>query len=559
MVSKLSRLNDDLERYIAIHLPIPIQLSDEDSLLKEKCEASFYEFVKNAWIHVEGREYIDGWHVQVMCEHLQAIYTMEIKKLLCNLPPRVGKSMIFSVLFPAWCWTIEPGLRFLYTSYSESLTVRDSIFCRRLLASEWYQKLWGDKFAITRDVDNKMRFDNTKHGYRLASSVGGTVTGQGADINCCDDPNNAQTVHSEVIREGVNRFFDFTLSTRFSLASTARKMVVQQRTHINDLTGHILSKNDPKWIFLCLPMEFEVSRKSMTIPLPMSKGRIWTDPRQKEGDLLWPNGMDREAVEDIKNEFNRDSYTIASQLQQRPSPAEGGLLKAEWFNPWVESFYPEFEYILQSWDTALTTGKMSCYSACTTWGVFKDRETGVKNIMLLSLFKEKVEYPELRKAAIRLANNYEDVYLDDPIGGHKPPHLILVEQKMNGYCVLQDLMRANLPVMRFDPNKYGDKIARCRIVSHLIENGLVWLPTEAPNYKHYTEDSQIFLEAAVNFPEDRSAKPTNDIIDSMSQAFIRLTSMGWVSNTYDPVVETKNEWELKNLEHMYGNVSRYKG
>ncbi len=182
--SKLSRLHSNLESYIAANIVTPVHLSDEDQLVKELCESSFHEFVKHAWMHVEGREFIDGWHIQAMCEHLQAMYRREIKNLLCNLPPRMGKSMIFSVLFPAWCWTIDPGLRFLYISYSQDLTVRDSVFCRRLIASGWYQRLWGDKFSVTLDVDNKLRFDNNKYGYRLASSVGATVTGQGGDINC---------------------------------------------------------------------------------------------------------------------------------------------------------------------------------------------------------------------------------------------------------------------------------------------------------------------------------------------------------------------------------------
>jgi phage terminase large subunit-like protein len=549
--SRLSRLHSNLESYISANIIEPVKLSDEDQLLKERCESSFYEFVKNAWLHVEGREFVDGWHVQAMCEHLQAVQQMEIRNLLCNLPFRVGKSMIFCVMFPAWCWAIEPGLRFLFTSYSEDLTVRDSVFCRRLIANNWYQKLWGDKFSVRRDVDNKHRFDNNKHGYRLSSSVGATVTGQGGDINIFDDPNNLQTVHSEIMRNRVSNFFDYVLSSRFTLASLARRIVVQQRADPSDLTAHILAKNDPSWVFLCLPMEFEPSRRSQTVPLPMSNGRVWTDPRKKEGELLWPQGIDHEALRIIKSNFNNDSYTISSQLQQSPFPVEGGLLQAEWFQKWTDPFYPEFEYILQSWDTALTTGKMSCYSACTTWGIFKNRKTGTKNIMLLSLFKEKLEYPDLRKAAIRLANNYEDVYFDEPINGHKPPHLILIEEKMNGYCILQDLMRANLPVMKFDPNKHGNKIGRCRIVSHLIENGLVWLPAEPPHYKYYTQDSEMFLEAAVNFPEDRSGKPTNDIIDSMSQAFIRLTSTGWISNTYDPVDEKENVW--RNMQPKYGN------
>lgn len=541
--SRLSRIANRVDKYVAANFIIKEPLSDEDALIKERCESSFYEFVKNAWVYVEGREYIDGWHMQAMCEHLQAVRQMEIRNLICNLPPRMGKSTVFNVLFPAWCWTIDPSLQFFYLAYSEDLSLRDSITCRRLIASPWYKNLWKDKYTISRKVDNKHWFQNSELGSRISSSINGTITGRGGDIIIFDDPNNMSTVHSAVIREKTNDIFDFTLSSRYTREKLLRRVVVQQRTHINDLTGHILSRNDPSWIYLCLPMEFEPGRRAKTVVLPMSNGKIWTDPRKEEGELLFPQDVDEESLVRIKFNLRNDSYNISSQLQQRPSPAEGGILKAEWFQRWTEPYYPDFDYILQSWDTALTTGEMSCYSSCTTWGVFRDMETDVKNIMLLSLFKEKIEYPELRKAAIRLAYNYEDVYIDDKAQGHKPPHLILVEEKVNGYCILQDLMRANLPVMRFNPTPHGNKIARCRLVSHLIENGLVWLPTEGPSYKHFTQDSQLFLEAAINFPEDRGNKPTNDIIDSMSQAFIWLTSRGWVANTDDPQFETHSKWD----------------
>lgn len=657
------------------------QLSDKDEELRLNCEASFYEFVKHAWVHLEGREYIDGWHCQAISEHLQAMQQMEIRDLLINLPPRVGKSLIVGALFPAWCWTVEPELRFLYTSYAQHLSVRDAVACRRLITSSWYENLWGFKFTLMGDVNNKLRFDNSRHGYRLASSVGGTITGQGGDIICCfpydvlvttdkgqiaigdiveqqiecnilsynhqnnkieykpileymhnhseelieidfedgsvlkctedhpvyvngkgyvhaekltekdfllalnkmtktvksirrikssqsvynlnvadnhnyfankvlvhncDDPNSITDVHSEVIRTSVNDWWDYVMSTRFCNAATGRRLLVQQRCHANDLSGHILAKDDPSWIVLCLPMSFEKSRRAVTVPLPMSNGKVWMDPRKNEGDLLWPEGINEVAVEKIKKNFNYDSYVIASQLQQRPSPAEGGILKEEWFKPWKQKDLPDFQYILQSWDTALTSNKMSCYSACTTWGVFKDKG-GINNIMLLSLFREKIEYPDLRKAATRLAYNYEDVYFDDPIDGprHLPPDLILIEAKVSGYSLLADLMRANLSVMAFNPGKYGDKIGRCRIVSHLMENGLVWLPTVHPKHEYYTEDSQMFLEAAITFPNTES----NDIIDSMSQAFIRLTSTGWITNKEDPVDVWEPNW--KQIDKPY--------
>lgn len=549
--SKLARVYNNLENYKNKFIFEKIPLSDEDYLIKEKCESSFYEFVKNSWFHVEGRDYIDGWHIQAMCEHLQAIQRMEIKNLLCNLPPRMGKSTIFSVLFPAWCWTIEPGLRFLYLSYSEQLTLRDSRYCRRLINTEWYRKMWSDKFSILRNTDNQHRFDNNKYGYRLASSVGGTITGQGADIICYDDPNDVERVHSEINRNRVNDTFDFKISTRYTRASLLRKLVTQQRAHTDDLTGHILAKDDPSWIFLCLPMEFEPLRRSITIPLPISNGKKWADPRTIEGELLWPQDIGYEQLKRIKLDLRNDNYTISSQLQQRPYSVKGGTFQADDFKQWKKRSYPDFEYILQSWDTALTDGETSCFSACTTWGLFRNEENDYMNIMLLSVFKDKLQYPDLRKAAVRLSKNYEDVIFDDPIEGVNPPDHILIEEKMNGYSLFQEFLRAGLPVLRFNPNPHGNKIGRAMIVSHLIENGLVWLPMEPPHYKDYTEDSKIFLEAAIKFPEDKSNKPTNDIIDTMSQAFIRLLSTGMVSNTYDPSYDIQENW--KTINNRYGN------
>jgi phage terminase large subunit-like protein len=333
------------------------------------------------------------------------------------------------------------------------------------------------------------------------------------------------------------------MSSRYSgTINQFRRLVVQQRTHEKDVTGNILAKNDNRWIHLCLPMEYESPRKCITIPLRSTKGKLWSDPRKKDGELLWPQGLDKESIKLLKTkDFNNDSYRIAGQLQQRPSPAGGGILQAEWFKPWKQRDYPDFEYILQSWDTALTGSVTSCYSACTTWGVFKDKGD-IRNLMLLSVFRERIEYPELRKMAIRLYNNYEDNFIDDPILGRNNPDLILIEGKVSGYSLLADLMSANLPVMRFDPGKYGDKLGRCRLISHLIENALVWLPTEAPNHEFYTADSELFLEAAINFPNAES----NDIIDSMSQAFIRLTSTGWVINKEDPQPKQPNPWEREN-------------
>lgn len=529
-------LNNFVSNFNKIRASIqPSVLTETQLELKEICEQSFYEFVKAGWKTLENREFIEGWHVKVMCEHLEAVFHGELRNLLLNLPPRTGKSNVISVFFVAWCWAKDPGLRFLYTSYAQTLSIRDSVACRRLITSKWFQSTWGDKFKLMSDVNNKLRFDNNKSGYRIASSVGGTNTGLGGDFVICDDPNNVKNVESETIRTGINEWWDYVMSTRVCNFKTARWIVAQQRTHSLDLSGHVLSKEGDGWVHLCLPMEFESANRCITIPLYDGEPK-WRDPRKHNGELLWPKGIGATELAKLKSDFNHDSYRISGQLQQRPSPEGGGIIQKDWFQWWRQADYPSFEYILQSWDTALVKSASSCYSACTTWGVFEEK--GIKNIMLLSIFSEKVEYPDLRKMAVRLYNNYEDTDIETPIGGTNRPDHILIEQKVSGYSLLQDLMATNIPVLKFNPQGSalgigkGDagKIGRCRLVTHLMENRLVWLPTIPPHCRFLNEDAQLFLQAASLFPNDES----NDIIDSMSQAFIRLMQSGWISNKDDP-------------------------
>jgi hypothetical protein len=527
------------------------RLTDEQEEEKWLCENSFYLFVQKAWPVIEGgQKLILGWHMEVVCQHLEALYKLEINRLIINLPPRLGKSNVCSVLFPAWVWTKNPALSFLYSSYASSLSIRDSVKCRILIESPWYQSLWGNSVRLSDDSNNKIRFDNTRSGFRMCSSVGGSATGFGANFEVSDDVNNVKQSESDAIRESTNNWHDYTMSTRYAgTFKEFRRLLVQQRVHEKDCTGNVLSKQDSRWIHLCLPMEFEKHRRCVTIPLRMTNGKKWRDPRTKEGELLWPAGINATELSNLKKkDFNNDSYRISGQFQQSPSPSGGGIIQAGWYKHWQEKEMPRFEYILQSWDTALVGGKgkssnTSAYSACTTWGIFNDNNDN-KNIMLISLFKGRVEYPELRKMAIRLAKNYYDTDLEDPMGSgyNYPADLVLIEAKVSGYSLASDLMRTNIPIMRFNPNTVGDKVARARRVTDLIENGLVWLPCDPPSF-HPNEYAQVLLRDSTLFPNGES----NDTIDSMSQAFIRLKQTGWVYNTddYKPV----REFNWKNYEN----------
>ena len=166
-----------------------------DSLLTEttdhiesiyKAEGSLHEFTKQAWPYAVGNEeFVDGWHIEAICEHLEALSRREIRNLLINVPPRSTKSYLISVMFPAWMWVNDPHEQFLYVSYANALSLRDSVRCRRLILSDWYQRRWGSIYSLVGDQNTKGRFDNSMMGYRIASSVNSTITGEGGSIIVC--------------------------------------------------------------------------------------------------------------------------------------------------------------------------------------------------------------------------------------------------------------------------------------------------------------------------------------------------------------------------------------
>ncbi len=508
--------------------------------LREKLEDSFFEFIKYFFPVFEGTHtFQDGMHIQVIAEHLEECLKGNVRKLVINVPPGFMKTLICSILFPAWAWAKYPYKKFFCLTYSGQLSTEQSADCRRIIRSEEYQKLWGHKFSIRKDADAKRIFANDKGGKRVCSSVNGVVTGVRGDILILDDPNNVKASESDVIREATNNTFDNAITSRVNDRTKYCMIIIQQRVHSRDLTGHILAKDDPDTIHLCLPMEYETGRKCVTIPIKSTNGKRWKDPRTKEHQLLWPERLSITALNKLKDDLNSE-YTIAGQLQQRPSPSKGGIIQKDWFQLWKSKELPPCEFVIQSWDTAFTKprnkahGANISYSACTTWGVFRD-EHNVPNIILLSLFRDKIEYPELRAMAQRLATNYHDTDIDYPMKGRCMPTTILVEAKASGLALIADLQRAGVTVTKFNPSRYNlggrsDKVARARLVTPLIEAGRVWMQSDYNNPEALGAIEDLFVESAAAFPNEES----NDLIDSMSQAFIRLSESGAVGHPLDP-------------------------
>jgi hypothetical protein len=278
------------------------------------------EFVRQGWPIIEpSTPFVPGWHIDAIIEDLEAISFGLIRNLLINVPPRHMKSLLVSVLWPACEWIRWPERRFLYSSYASSLSIRDSVKCRRLIESSWYQERWGDRYALTGDQNTKGRFENDRSGYRLSTSVGGAATGEGGDRVVCDDPHNVQEAESDSVRKATLDWWDIVMSTRVNDPRTAAKVVVMQRCHQRDLSGHLLEQGG--WEHLCLPAEYEKPGCSTLIG--------WSDPRAEQTELLWPERFGPEEMESLKRSLG--SYAAAGQLQQRPSPAGGGLFKRHWF------------------------------------------------------------------------------------------------------------------------------------------------------------------------------------------------------------------------------------
>lgn len=496
-----------------------------DDVAKELQRLNFEEkmvdFVAGAWKYIDPNPYKYGWHLEAIAEHLQAVTRGEIRRLVINVPPRTSKSSMVSVCFPAWTWAQSrkgplsgPHVQFLFASYAQSLSIRDSIKTRRLIESPFYQKYWGNHFQITSDQNTKVRFDNNAGGYRLSTSVDGALTGEGGSIIICDDPHNANEVESDLVRQGTLEWWDQSMSTRLNDPKTGAYIVIMQRLHESDLTGHVLSKDTGNWVHLCLPMRYEADRHCIT--------NWYSDQRSEEGELLVPSRFGDGEVDEL--EARLGPFAAAGQLQQRPKPKGGGIIKREWWLLWDEKIsgseglqkdvFPPFEYIIASLDTAYTTKQENDYSALTIWGVWTDRQDN-QRLMLIYAWQDRLEFPELTKKVVELCNKFR---IDK----------LLIESKAAGISVAQELRhhfaREDWGIQLVDPGR-GDKVARTYAIQHLFAEGMIYAPDK--------EWAEKLIEQAESFPKAAH----DDLVDSMTQALSHLRVIGLARKPVEIVAE----------------------
>lgn len=309
---------------------------------RELSKRSLASFVRLAWPVIEpGQPYVHGPHVDVMCAALERVASGETKRLLLNVPPGTMKSLLVGVFFPMWMWGPRglPSSRFVGVAHEQSLGVRDNLKCRRLAASDWYQKLWGDTVTLTGDQNTKVNFENTATGFRQVATPS-NITGRRGDFVILDDPLSAENANSEAEREKVNLWFREALPTRLNNPDSSAIIVVMQRLHERDVSGLILSEK-LGYEHLMLPMRFEPDRADPY------------DWRTEDGELLFPARFSEETVTELERTLG--PYATAGQLQQRPAPREGGLFKPSWFEVITADKLPSGSpRRVRAWDLAAT-------------------------------------------------------------------------------------------------------------------------------------------------------------------------------------------------------------
>ncbi|WP_447384138.1 phage terminase large subunit [Stenotrophomonas forensis] len=295
------------------------RLARDGEAIRQRC-TTLAGFIREAWPVLEpAQPYVHGWHIDVLCQHLEAITDGQITRLLINIPPGTMKSLVASVFWPAWEWGPRglPSMRYLTTSYAEKFVKRDSRRMRDLVQSEWFSSLWPE---IELNRSGEMSFANSKMGNREGMAFASLTGGRG-DRVIIDDPHSTETAESPAERATTTRIFRESVPTRLNNPATSAIVVIMQRLHEKDVSGQILDLG-LGYEHLMLPMEFEPERRCRT-----SIG--FEDPRTEDGELLFPERFPRAVVERDKKILG--SYAVAGQQQQRPTPRDGGKFKREWF------------------------------------------------------------------------------------------------------------------------------------------------------------------------------------------------------------------------------------
>jgi predicted phage terminase large subunit-like protein len=450
----------------------------------EETDASrknFLKFVQNVW-----PDFILGNHHKVYAKKLQDIASGKIKRLIINMPPRHTKSEFASIYFPAYMLGLNSKLKIIQATHTTELATGFGRKCKALVDSPGYKTIFEDT-KVSPDSKAAGRWATTDGGEYFAAGVGAAITGRGADLLIIDDPHSEQDALSPTAME--NCYEWYTSGPRQRLQPGGRIVVVMTRWSTKDLTAEVLKKqteaNSDQWEVVEFPAIFD------------------------DGKVLWPNFWSEDELLKVKSSLPVAKWN--AQWLQKPTSAEGAIIKREWWKMWEEDEPPTCEYVLQSYDTAFLKSETADYSAISTWGVFYKNEDSGPSLILLDCKKGRWEFPDLKRIAMESFSEHN-------------PDVVLIEAKASGLPLTQELRNMGIPVINFTPGgrRSGqDKVSRVHACAPMFESGLVWRPD--------FQWAEEMVEECASFPFGDN----DDLVDSMSQAILRFREGGFIRHPSD--------------------------
>ena len=455
------------------------------ALEKKLCEMSFYEFFKAAWIVVEPAVPLStNWHHKYICDTLQEeceriiAQKPKTKDIIINVPFRSTKSLIVTVMFPVWAWIKSPKLRFITSSYSATLSIELATKSRDIIFSDWFKKRWEDVFHIKKDQNLKERYENNHIGMRRATSVGGTVTGQGGDFLIVDDPLSPQMANSATERDNANEWYRTTFYSRLNQADIGVRIIIMQRVHEDDLSGFLLDR------------ETRLNYKHICIPATNTDGNIKPKSLEKfynkDTGLFWEDRFSQKVLDDYKNALG--TYGYAGQLQQTPTPLDSGMIHRDWFR--IDRFRKDEAIVNFIIDPAYTANQKNDPSALLAYTYTENKW------QIVDCVNVRKEFPELVKFIPEWVQK----------NGYTNKSRIYVEPKASGKSIVQTLVRETGLNVKEDKPPTKDKVARVSDISASLESGRVSLLNGKWN--------EEFLDQLTKFP----AAKHDDMVDCLVMA-----------------------------------------
>jgi predicted phage terminase large subunit-like protein len=491
---------------------------------EKKSHARLINFVRYFWDVLEPVEpFVDGWVLEGLCEHLEAVTRGDITRFLANVPPGFMKSLLTDVFWPAWEWgPMGLGhLRYVAFSYAAHLTERDNGKFLTLLQSKKFQDMYGDCFDLVEQ--GKVKVSNSRTGSKFASSVDGVGTGERGNRVILDDAHNIREAESVAVRTSTVQWVREAMSNRLNNMDRDAIVAIMQRSHEDDASSSLI---DLGYVHFMVPMEFDPARRCTTVI-------GWEDPREDEGELAWIERFPRHVVDDIRRTIG--PYAYAGQYQQTPEVRGGAIIKRDWWQHFVtdDGKVPACSYVIASLDPAYTQKQENDPSGFTIYGVWED-ERGHSRMICLTAWRKRLEIQGEEVKTRRLANETEPQWVKrtQPEWGliewvaHSCKKFrvdtLLIENKASGKSVAQMLRKLNMNqnwgVQLVDP--VGDKVARAYAVQHMFAEGMIFLPAYSDG--QFREWGEMLVSECASFPKGA----TDDLVDSTTQALKHIRDRG---------------------------------